>query len=107
MDAVMTICIDRGSGNAAHFQNFAAVWHILDQPIGPQHTKTLLIHVHIDGILRIKDVIEGHKDNACFFSAFDNGTKGCRVLGVDDNCIVSRVNEVIDGGDLCWHILAC
>ena len=37
VDPVVAIGIDRGTGNAAYFQNLAAVWQVLCQSVRPQH----------------------------------------------------------------------
>ena len=35
VDAVVAVGVDRGAGDAAHFEDLAAVRDVLDQPVGP------------------------------------------------------------------------
>ena len=80
--------------------------HVLDQPVGPEHAEALLVDVDVDRVLGVEDVVEGDEDDAGFLGALDHRAEGRRVLGVDDDGVIARVDEVVDRRDLRRHVLA-
>ena len=102
----MAVGVDRGAGDAAHFKDLAAIGQMLGEPVRPQDAEALLIDIDIDRILRVEDVVEGDEDDAGFLGALDTGSEGGWILGVDDDRVIARVDEVVDRRDLCRHVLA-
>ena len=106
LDAVVTIGVHRGAGHAAHFEDLAAIGHLVDQPMTPEFAEALLVDVDVDRVLGVENVVEGDKDHAGILGALDHGCEGLRVLGVDDDRVVAGIDEVVDRRDLRGHIFA-
>ena len=80
MNAIMPIGVDGGTGNALHFEDLAAIGQVRDEPIGPQYAKPFLIHIDIDRVLRIENVVECNEHDTRFLGSLDNRTEGGGVL---------------------------
>ena len=106
MDAVVAVGVDRGAGDAAHFEHLAAFRQMLGQPVRPQHAEALLVDIDVDGVLGVENVVEGDQHDAGFLGALDDGREGGRVLGVDDDGVIAGIDEVVDRRDLRRHVLA-
>ena len=106
VDAVVAIGVDRGAGDAANFEDLAAVRDILDQPVAPEHAEALLVDVDVDGVFRVEDVVEGDEHDAGSLRPLDDRAERLRVLGVDDDRVIAGIDEVVDRGDLRGDVLA-
>ena len=106
MDAVVTVAIDRGSGDSAHFQDLAAVRHVFDQPLRPVDAEPFLVDVDVDGVLGVEGVVEGDQHDARFVGAPDHRLESVRVLHVDHDRVEAGIDEIVDRGDLRGDVLA-
>ena len=106
MDAVVTVAVDGSAGDAAHFEDLAAVRQMLVEPFRPVDAKALLIDVDVDRILRVENVVERDKHDARVVGALDHRLEGRRVLRVDDDRVETGIDEVVDRGDLRGNVLA-
>ena len=106
MDAVMTVAVDRGARDAAHFENLAAIGNMFRQPFTPVDAKTLLVDVDVDRILRVENVVEGDEHDARVVGALDDRLERRRILRIDDDRVEAGIDEIVDRRDLRGDVLA-
>ncbi len=106
MDAVVAGRIDGCAGDAAHFEDLAAVRDVIDQPLRPELAEAFLVDVHVDRVFGVENVVERDEDDAGFLGPLDDGAEGGRVLRVDDDRVEAGIDEVVDGRDLGRHVFA-
>ncbi len=60
----------------------------------------MLIFVHRDDLVAVYGGIVGNQQDTCSLGSFDDGFEGCRADRVDQDDIITGVDEIIDSPDL-------
>ena len=102
----MAVLVDRGAGNAAHFENLAALGQMAVEPFRPIDAKALLVDVDVDRILGVENVVEGDEHHARGVGALDDWLERFWILRVNDNRVVAGIDEIVDRGDLGRDVFA-
>ena len=102
----MTVLVDRGAGDAANFEDLAAVGKVAGKPLRPIDAETLLVDVDVDRILGVENVVERDQHNARGVGALDHRLERLGILRVGDDRVISGIDEIVDRGDLRGDVLA-
>ena len=106
VDAVVTVAVDGSAGDAAHFEDLAAIGQMLVEPLRPIDPEALLVDIDVDRVFAIENIVERHQNDACVIGSLDDGLERRRILSVDDDRVEAGIDEIIDCCDLRGDVLA-